>query len=98
MAIVFLGDQLTMSSQQGIRCRQSGDLFQQLAAQPFGADRESTALVIMEAQPTLPELLPENSVLLWQILDDLLPALIHPASNRHQQELKGSEHSRHLFP
>ena len=52
----------------------------------------------MEAPPMLTKLLPENSVPLLQILDDLLLALIDPASNRHQQARKRIEHSGHLFP
>ena len=43
-------------------------------------------------------MLAQNSVLLSQILDHLLLVLIHPTGNRHQQELKWIEHSRHLLP
>src|ERR1700758_5626197 len=52
----------------------------------------------MQAQSPIPELLAQNSVLLLQIPDHLLLALIHPTGNRHQQELKRIEHSRHLLP
>src|ERR1700751_2106038 len=46
----------------------------------------------------LTELLPQYSILLSQILDDLRLSLIHPPGNGHEQELEGIEHSRHLFP
>ena len=44
----------------------------------------AAALVIIEAQSTITELLPQYSILLSQILDDLLLALIHPSGNRHE--------------
>jgi hypothetical protein len=43
-------------------------------------------------------LLAKNPILLTQILDRLLLVPVHPAGNRHQQELERIEHSRHRFP
>src|SRR4051794_184528 len=51
----------------------------------------------IEPHSTVTELFPQHSILFSQVLDRLLPALIHPSGNRHEQELKGIEHSRHSF-
>ena len=43
----------------------------------------------------LTELLPQDSIFLSQILDDLQLSLIHPTGNGHEQELERIERSRH---
>jgi hypothetical protein len=46
----------------------------------------------------LTELLPQDSILLSQILDDWQLSLIHPAGHGHEQELERIERSRHPVP
>jgi hypothetical protein len=53
--------------------------------------RKAAALVVVQAQSMLTELLPQNSILLSQILDYLQLSLIHPPGNGHKQELEGIE-------
>jgi hypothetical protein len=48
-------------------------------SQGFGLDGQSPPLIIVESQPPIAQLLPQNTVLLTQIIDDLVLAMIHPA-------------------
>jgi hypothetical protein len=52
---------------------------------------------LLKRNRRIAELLSQHSILFSRIVDDLFLPLIHPSGNRHEQELKGIEHSRHLF-
>src|SRR5205823_13920729 len=58
MAIVLLARSVCGAKPTRYPCDQGGDFGQKLASQPFGSDGEASALVIIEAHPTITVLLP----------------------------------------
>ncbi|MGA2078298.1 MAG: hypothetical protein ABSH52_32825 [Terriglobia bacterium] len=83
-AIVFAGDELAVPGQERLRRDQGGQLVKHPAAQFLGVDRQATALVVVQAQPSIAELFPKNSVFPLELLDDLLLLLVQPASEGNQ--------------
>jgi hypothetical protein len=47
---------------------------------------ETAALVILQPQAVTLQLLSENVVLLYEVLDDVLLIAIYPSSERHEQK------------
>ena len=90
-AVVLLGDQMPVPSQDRVRCDEARILPQQLRSEELPLGRQSASLVVGEADmPTgdlLVELLAENAVLLHEVRDDILLAPIHPPGERQQEEL-----------
>ena len=78
-AIIFLSDQFSMPGQQSLPRDDGSHFLQQSVSQGFGLDGQSPPLIIVELQPPVAQLLPQNTVLLTQIIDDLVLAMIHPA-------------------
>jgi hypothetical protein len=74
-----------MPGQERLRRDQGGRFVKHPAAQFLGLDRQATALVVVQAQPSSAELFPKNSVFLLEVVDDLLLLLIQPASEGNQQ-------------
>jgi hypothetical protein len=72
--------------------------------EPFSADflchhRESSALLIGEAEPLPAELLPQGSVFLLEIFDHVLLVSIYPASeDQHQKLQRQSVHQSESRP
>src|SRR5258708_24005591 len=85
-SVVLLGDQFPMPNQQGLRRDNGGDLGQNPPPQRFGLNRQSPALIIIEAQSSATELLAKNPVLLTKVIDDLQLTLIHPTGNGDQHK------------
>jgi hypothetical protein len=48
--------------------------------------REPAALVILQPQTVAVQLLSENAILLYEIIDDVLLVAIDPSGKRHQQK------------
>jgi hypothetical protein len=63
-SIVLLGDQVPMPCQQSLGCDNGGDLVQHLPAQHLGLSGYSPALMVIEAQSPIAELLAKDPVLL----------------------------------
>jgi hypothetical protein len=74
--------------QERLRRDQGGQFVKHPAAQFLGLDRPATAPVVVQAQPSSPELFPKNSVFLLEVVDDLLRLLVQPAREGDQQESK----------
>ena len=85
-SIVLLGDQFPVLGQQRLRRDNAGDLGQNLPLECFGFNRQSAALVVIEAYSPVAELLSKNAVLLAKIINDLQLPLAHPAGDSDQQE------------
>jgi hypothetical protein len=85
-SIVLLGDQVPTPRQQSLRCNNGGDLGQHLSSQHLGLNSQSPALMVIEAQSPIAELLAKHSVLLARVVNDLQLALIHPSGNGDQQK------------
>ena len=78
-----------MPRQDRIRRHQRGHLPEQASAELLPLHRETAALVVGEAQPTLAQLLAEDAVLLHEVVDRprLLP--LDQAGEEQQEQLQG---------
>jgi hypothetical protein len=79
MAIVLPGDEVPMPGEKRVQCHQSPDLGQHAPADLLGLGRQADALIVGESHSAVPELLPEHTVLLSQIVDHVALLLIDPA-------------------
>jgi len=73
-----------MPAQDRVRCHDRGNPTQQPSAEsmPFGCG--TAALVILQPQTVALQLLPENEVLLHEVLDDVLLVAIYPSGEGHE--------------
>ena len=85
-SIVFLGDQLPVPSQQGLRRENAGDLGKNLSSQRLGLYRQSPALMVIEAKSPATQLLAQNPILFAKVFNDLQLAVVHPAGNSDQHK------------
>jgi len=74
--------------QDRLRRDQGGQFVKHPAAQFLGLDRQATALVVVQAQPSSTELFSKNSGFLLEVVDDLLLQLVQPAIEENQQQSK----------
>ena len=65
-----------MPRQQGFGRDDGGHLCQDLPAQFFGCRGKPPSLIVGKSKPSTTDLLPENTIFLNQILDDLLLPLV----------------------
>jgi hypothetical protein len=84
--------------QDRVRRHQGPDLSEQLAAEDFAFDGQASALVVVEQDPPLSKLLPEDLVLSTQIFDDLLLLPISPPGDDKEKELPRLEDDVHGWP
>jgi hypothetical protein len=91
LASSFVGplrsDELTVPSKNGVGCDERSDLVKGTPANGLAADRESAALIVVQPESFLPELLPEDFVLLSEILDDCVLLLADPAGQSGDEDL-----------
>lgn len=74
---------------------QAGQFVKHPAAQFLGLDRQATALVVVQAQPSSAELFPKNSFFLLEVVDDLLLLLVQPPCEGNQQQSKRIQSRAH---
>lgn len=87
-----------MPAQDGIGCHDRRDLAQHLSAKQFSPDGKTPALIVVEQDPLLPELLSEDLVFGADVLDDALLFLIRDASqDSHQQMPRLQNEVSHRF-
>ncbi len=70
-AIGLLGDQHPVPAQNRVGCDDAGHLSQSAASEPLAAYCESATLGVGEPRTAAAELLPENPILLSQVLDQV---------------------------
>src|SRR5215472_5666343 len=75
-AIIFPGDQPAMPAQQCCWRHDRGQFIKHAPAQFLGPDCQAPALVIVKTEPLASELFAQHAVLLLQIVDHLLLALV----------------------
>jgi hypothetical protein len=73
---------------QGVWRHQGTDLQEPFPTDRLGLGRESPSLLIRESQSLSAELLAQYSILLLQVLDDILLTTIHPSREGQHQKLK----------
>jgi hypothetical protein len=81
--------------QEGLRCDESGEFVQHPAAQLLSLDCQTTALVIVQAQPSIAELFPKHSVFFLEVVDDVFLVLVQPAREGNEQQPKGIKSRTH---
>jgi len=94
-AIIFPRDQSAMPGQQRLRRDQRGQFVKNPSAQFLGPDRQASTLVIVQAQPSVAELFPKNSVLFLEVVDDILLLLVQPAREGNHQQSKRIQSRAH---
>jgi hypothetical protein len=87
-AIIFPGQELAVPRQERLRRDEGGQFAEHPATEFLGPHRQTPALVVVQAQPTTAELFPKNSVLLREVVDDVLALSVRPAREENQQESK----------
>jgi len=78
-----------MPAQDRIGRHDSGDFLQCLATQYLPFDGQTSALVIVEQDAFLAELLSEHPIFSFQIFDDLLLVAIDPTGQDEKEQLPG---------
>ena len=96
-AIVFLGDQSPVPTQDRIRGDDARDLRQDPPAECVTAHSESTTLGVRQAKRPRAQVFSEDPILLPEIVDQIVLVTVHPASEREDEELQRRRHSRRLL-
>ena len=96
-AIVFLGDQSPVPTQDRIRGDDARDLRQDLPAEFVTAHSESTTLGVRQAKRPRAQVFSEDPILLPEIVDQIVLVTVHPASEREDEELQRRRHSLRLL-
>jgi hypothetical protein len=91
-------DQLLMPSQESVWCDQRCHVTQDLSSEAVAVHSESAALDVGQPQSPAVEVLFEDAVLFPQVLDHLKLVAIHPARERHEENLQpnGLDHEPSL--
>ena len=95
-AVVLLGDQAPGPAKNRVRCGDACDLTQDPASQFLASHGESTALGIGQSKRSTAQLLPEDPILLPEIVDQILLVAVHPTSDGEHEELQSVGHSLRL--
>ncbi len=96
-AIVFLGDQSPVPTQDRIRGDDARDLRQDPPAEFVTAHSESTMLGVRQAKRPRAQVFSEDPILLPEIVDQIVLVTVHPASEREDEELQRRRHSLRLL-
>ena len=96
-AIVFPSDQCPVPAQDRIRGDDARNLRQDPPAEFLAADGESTTLDVGQAKRSRAQVLPEDPILLPEILDEIGLVAVHPASERENEELQRRGHGLRLL-
>ena len=96
-AIVFLGDQSPVPTQDRIRGDDARALRQDPPAEFVTAHSESTTLGVRQAKRPRAQVFSEDPILLPEIVDQIVLVTVHPASEREDEELQRRRHSLRLL-
>ena len=96
-AVVLPGNQPPVPAENRVRRDDAGDLRQNPPAECLASHRESTALGVGQAKWTWAKLLPEDPILLPEIIDHVFLVAVHPASGREYEEAQSVGHSPRLL-
>ncbi len=97
-AVVLLGDQLSVPSQQRIGCDDAGKVSQGVSSYDLGFFSEPPSLDVGQAQPFVANLLTEYVVFLFEVIDCILLCTIGPTRLHHQQKLQRQVHEGYRIP
>ena len=95
-AIVLLGDQTPVPAENRVRRDDAYHLTQEPPAECLAAHREATALGVGQAKRSRTKMLPEDAILLPEIVDAIFLVSIHPPSHGQHEEVQSVGHGRRL--
>ena len=95
-AIVLLGDQPPVPAENRVRRDDACHLTQDPPAEFLASHRESTALGVGQAKRSRTKMLPEDAILLPEIVDAIFLVASHPASQGQHEEVQSVGHGRRL--
>ena len=91
------GNQPPVPAENRVRRDDAGALRQNPPAEFLASHRESTALGVGQAKWTWAKLLPEDPILLPEIIDHVFLVAVHPASGREYEDAQSVGHSLRLL-
>ena len=95
-AIVLLGDQPPVPAENRVRRDDACHLTQDPPAEFLTSHRESPALGVGQAKRSRTKMLPEDAILLPEIVDAIFLVASHPASQGQHEEVQSVGHGRRL--
>jgi len=85
-AIIFIGDQFSMPRQQRFRRDNRGDLCEDFPSESYSFRRKPSSLIVSKSKTPTTDLLPQDTIFLNQIFNDLLLALVQPTSEGNDEK------------
>ena len=95
-AIVLLGDQTPVPAENRVRRDEACHLTQDPPAECLAAHCESPALGVGQTKRSRTKMLPEDTILLPEIVDAIFLVASHPASQGQHEEMQSVGHGRRL--
>ena len=95
-AIVLLGDQTPVAAEYRVRHDDACHLTQDPPAEFLASHHESTALGVGQAKRSRTKVLPEDAILLSEIVDEIFLVAIHPPSQGQHEEVQSVGHGLRL--
>ena len=95
-AVVLLGNQSPIPAEDGVRCGDAGHLHQDPAAEFPPPDGETPPLTVRQAKRTTAQLFAEDSILLTEVVDQIVLVPVQPASDRKHEEVQRRGHPARL--
>ena len=89
VAVVLAGDQRAMPGEQGVWGHDGPDLCEGAPAEFLGLRGQAHALIVCEPHASWTELLPQDAVLLLEIVDHVALLLMDPARYRDEEKPAG---------
>ena len=86
--VILPGDQSSVPAEQSIWCHHGLKIQEGSAAELLSSPSQASALGIREPEALVTMVFPKDSVLLPEILDDILLIAAHPSRQHHHQKLK----------
>lgn len=80
-----------MPGQDGVETDDRRNLAQDLPPEQPALGGRTPALMVRQAEPSSPELLPQNAVLFLEVVNDVLLVQIDPAGKRCQKYVPGPQ-------
>ncbi len=84
-----------MPTKDGVGSDKRSNFGEGASSDGLTSNRESAALSVGQSNSLVPELLPEDSILLSEILDDSILLAAHPAGEGGHEDLPGLKHGGH---
>jgi len=92
------GDQFAMPAENRLRSHDAGQLLKHLPTEDLAFDSQPPALVVVEQDSFLSELLSGNSILREEVLDSVLLSAVEPAGEDRAQQMPWLKLELHVPP